>query len=169
MNITKRLFAVLLCFLPFGGSRWGLFLPAQAQGDQTREVAADTLRWPKPLLDAEWKLEYLPHNNANHNVYVYKDKLYDGLFTRTLGWNGGDGVQTTALPGGYVFWSFNDSFYGRATGGTTRIRQSCNFPRNSIMVQTPGDDGLPGTKTSNFKWLADWVQRSNSSGSGYYH
>ena len=140
-----------------------------AQGDLTKEVEADTLRWPVPQTDPSWKLEYLPHNNANHNVYVYKDKLYDGLFTRTLGWNGGDGVQTTALPDGNVFWSFNDSFYGRATASTSRIRQSCNFPRNSIMVQTPGDDGLPGTKTSNQKWLADWVQRSNPSGSGYYH
>ena len=78
-----------------------------AQGDLTHEVEADTLRWPIPKPDAGWKLEYMPHNNANHNVYVYKDKLYDNLFTRTLGWNGGDGVQTTALPDGNVFWSFN--------------------------------------------------------------
>ena len=140
-----------------------------AQGDLTHEVAADTLRWPVPQVDPSWQLEYMPHNNANHNVYVYKDKLYDGLFTRTLGWNGGDGVQTTALPNGNVFWSFNDSFYGRATGTSTRIRQSCNFPRNTIMVQTPGEDGLPGTKSTNFKWLADWVQRTNASGDGYYH
>lgn len=32
------------------------------------------------------------------HVFVYKDKRYDALFTRTLGWNGGDGVLTTALP-----------------------------------------------------------------------
>ena len=134
----------------------------------THEVAANTERWPVPQIETSWKLEYLPHNNANHNVYVYKDKLYDGLFTRTLGWNGGDGVQTTALPDGNVFWSFNDSFYGRATAASSRIRQSCNFPRNSIMVQTQGDDGLPGTKSTNQKWLADWVQRTNSSNNGYY-
>ena len=159
-NYRHLLFPQLLFF-------WaGLLL---AQGDLTHEVAANTERWPVPQPDTSWKLEYLPHNNANHNVYVYKDKLYDGLFTRTLGWNGGDGVQTTALPDGNVFWSFNDSFYGRATAASTRIRQSCNFPRNSIMVQTPGDDGLPGTKSSNQKWLADWVQRTNSSGNGYYH
>ena len=169
MNSIERLFAVALCLLPFGGTRLGLCVAVHAQGDLTHEVPADTNRWPKPQLASEWKLEYLPHNNANHNVYVYKDKLYDALFTRTLGWNGGDGVQTTALPGGNVFWSFNDSFYGKATSGTTRIRQSCNFPRNSIMVQTPGDDGLPGTKSTNLKWLADWVQRSNSSANGYYH
>lgn len=153
----------------FGLLLFGLPAGAFAQGDQTREVEADTMRWPAPHVEADWQLEYLPHNNANHNVYVYKDKLYDGLFTRTLGWNGGDGVQTTALPDGNVFWSFNDSFYGKATGSASRIRQSCNFPRNTIMVQTQGDDGLPGTKASNLKWLADWVQRGNPSGSGYYH
>lgn len=142
---------------------------ALAQGDLTHEVAADADRWPVPELPAEWKLELMAHNNANHNVYVYKDKLYDGLFTRTLGWNGGDGVQTVALPDGNVFWSFNDSFYGRTTAASTRIRQSCSFPRNSIMVQTPGEDGLPGTKTTNQKWLADWVQRSNAGADRYYH
>ncbi len=153
----------------FGLLLFGLPAGTFAQGDLTREVEADTMRWPVPHVEADWQLEYLPHNNANHNVYVYKDKLYDGLFTRTLGWNGGDGVQTTALPDGNVFWSFNDSFYGKATGSASRIRQSCNFPRNSIMVQTRGDDGLPGTKSTNLKWLADWVQRGNPSGSGYYH
>ena len=153
----------------FGLLLFGLPAGTFAQGDLTREVEADTMRWPVPHVEADWQLEYLPHNNANHNVYVYKDKLYDGLFTRTLGWNGGDGVQTTALPDGNVFWSFNDSFYGKATGSASRIRQSCNFPRNTIMVQTRGDDGLPGTKSTNLKWLADWVQRGNPSGSGYYH
>ena len=49
---------------------------------------------------------------AGAGVYAYKDKLYDGLFTRTLGWNGGDGVLTVQLPDGNLFWTFNDSFYG---------------------------------------------------------
>ena len=111
----------------------------------------------------------MPHNNANSNVYVYKDKRYDALFTRTLGWNGGDGVQTTLLPGGNVFWSFNDSFYGRATDASSRIRRSSNFPRNSLMVQTPGEDGLPGAENTSFVWLADWVQREDSTAEGYYH
>ena len=161
MTTSFRILFTLIFLLPLTRT--------MAQGDMTREVPADTLRWPVPQPDDSWKLEFLPHNNANHNVYVYKDKLYDGLFTRTLGWNGGDGVQTVALPDGNVFWSFNDSFYGRATSNISRIRQSCNFPRNSIMVQTAGDDGLPGTKSSNQKWLADWVQRTNASADGYYH
>lgn len=126
-------------------------------------------QWAEPQIPAEWGLERMPHNNANPNVYVYKDKRYDALFTRTLGWNGGDGVQTTLLPDGNVFWSFNDSFYGRATDASSRIRRSSNFPRNSLMVQTPGEDGLPGAENTNFVWLADWVQREDSTAEGYYH
>lgn len=127
--------------------------------DLTHEVEADTEKWSVPSVKEEWKLEYMPHNNANHNVYVYKDKLYDALFTRTRGWNGGDGVETTMLPDGNVFWSFNDSFYG-VVSASTRARGNCTFPRNSIMVQTPGEDGLPGTQSSNLVWLADWISKA---------
>ena len=130
------------------------FVEAMAQNGQQQ--------WAEPQIPAEWGLERMPHNNANPNVYVYKDKRYDALFTRTLGWNGGDGVQTTLLPGGNVFWSFNDSFYGRATDALSRIRRSSNFPRNSLMVQTPGEDGQPGAENTNLVWLADWVQREVS-------
>ena len=136
--------------------------------DMTHEVESDTTRWQVPKVEEAWKLELMPHNNANHNVYVYKDKLYDALFTRSLGWNGGDGVQTTMLPDGNVFWSFNDSFYGRATSAT-RARGNCNFPRNSIMVQTSGEDGLPGTDDNSLIWLADWVNKTYPSRERYYH
>lgn len=142
-----------------------LFLSAQ---DLTHEVEADTEKWPVPQVDGSWKLEHMPHNNANHNVYVYKDKLYDALFTRTLGWNGGDGVQTTMLPDGNVFWTFNDSFYGRVVS-SSRARGNCNFPRNTIMVQTQGGDGQPGTESGNLVWLADWVNKTQPSRDRYYH
>lgn len=41
-------------------------------------------KWAEPQLQAEWGLERMPHNNANPNVYVYKDKRYDALFTRRM-------------------------------------------------------------------------------------
>ena len=70
-----------------------------------------------PAIDPSWNLVQMPDEGGqNPRVFVYKDKKYDALFTRTLGWNGGDGVLTTALPGGHVFWSFNDSFYGVVDG-----------------------------------------------------
>lgn len=136
--------------------------------DLTHEVEADHSKWPEPVVDSAWKLTLMKHNNANKNVYVYKDKLYDGLFTRSLGWNGGDGVETTLLPDGNLFWTFNDSFYGRADANT-RARRACNFPRNSIMVQTVDPaTGKLGEKDANLVWLADWVNTTNPSGDRYY-
>ncbi len=137
--------------------------------DLTHEVEADLDKWPAPVVDESWNLELMAHNNANKNVYVYKDKLYDNLFTRSLGWNGGDGVETTLLPDGNLFWSFNDSFYGYANP-TTRARGSCSFPRNTIMVQTRDESiGRLGEKDENLVWLADWVNTTNPNGDRYYH
>ena len=56
-----------------------------------------------PAIDESWKLEEMVNATDNGYVYAYKDKLYDEMFTRTHGWNGGDGVQTTLLPGGHLF------------------------------------------------------------------
>ena len=87
----------------------------------------------------------MPNRSGQYwKVFVYKDLKYNALFTRSLGWNGGDGVFTTGLPDGNIFWSFNDSFYGVIN--ENRSRGNCSFPRNSIMVQTPGekDENLVG-------------------------
>jgi len=48
-------------------------------------------------INPAWELELLERNDY---VVAFKDKKYDKLFTRTLGWNGGDGVLTTQLPDG---------------------------------------------------------------------
>jgi hypothetical protein len=121
-----------------------------------------------PDIKAEWELE-LVTNTGQHNpkVFVYKDKKYNNLFTRNLGWNGGDGVLTTLLPDGNIFWSFNDSFYG-VVDSETRARGNCSFPRNSLMIQTKGTDGKPGETDENLVWLADFVQTDNPNGERYY-
>lgn len=121
-----------------------------------------------PVIEDSWKLEEMVNATDNGYVYAYKDKLYDEMFTRTHGWNGGDGVQTTLLPGGNLFWTFNDSFYG-VVEADTRARKSCSFPRNTIMVQTAGSDGRPGNSADNLMWLASFVQTDNPDGERYYH
>lgn len=115
-----------------------------------------------PVLEASWKLELIT-NVGQHNskVFVYKDKKYDELFTRTLGWNGGDGVLSTLLPDGNTFWSFNDSFYG-VVAPQTRARGNCSFPRNSLMVQK-GENS-----DADLVWLADYVQTSDPVAPRYY-
>lgn len=108
-----------------------------------------------PVVSEEWQLERIEGDVRPGTAYAYKDKKYDKLFTRTLGWNGGDGVLTVGLPNGDVFWTFNDSFYGTVSN-RTRARRNCNFPRNSIMVQK-AHNGVPGETEQDFVWLADYV------------
>lgn len=68
----------------------------------------------------------MPNRSGQYwKVFVYKDLKYNALFTRSLGWNGGDGVFTTGLPDGNIFWSFNDSFYGVIN--ENRSRGNCSF------------------------------------------
>ncbi|MBQ6186596.1 MAG: DUF5005 domain-containing protein [Prevotella sp.] len=119
-------------------------------------------------VEAAWKLEFMPESTqTGSKVKAYKDKLYDALFTRSLGWNGGDGVFTVALPDGNVFWTFNDSFYGKVNANRNRPGGN-NFPRNSIMVQL-SDNGFPTQRPRYFAWLADYVNWTDSSKDRYYN
>ena len=121
-----------------------------------------------PSIDPSWDLVMMPDEGGQAScVFVYKDKKYDALFTRTLGWNGGDGVRTTALPDGNVFWSFNDSFYG-VVDGETRARGACSFPRNSIMVQKGATIAAGRETDDDLVWLADYVQTSDPNAERYY-
>ncbi len=119
-----------------------------------------------PHIQAEWNLEEIGDGLVGDGVYAYKDKLYNDLFTRTLGWNGGDGVLTVGLPGGHVLWTFNDSFYG-VVDSETRARGNCSFPRNTIMVQS-AENGVPGGKDENLIWLAEFRQTTDPNAEGYY-
>jgi len=129
-------------------------IPLEYKSTPLEEAQEEVLN----TIDPAWELELM---ETNGYVMAFKDKKYDKLFTRTLGWNGGDGVLTTLLPDGNAFWSFNDSFYG-VVEGETRARKDCSFPRNSIMVQTPGD------KEENLVWLADFVQTTTPEAPRYY-
>ena len=122
--------------------------------------------WATP---AEWDLEAM--HNATHSgtARAYRDLKYNKLFTRTLGWNGGDGVLTVGLPNGDVFWTFNDSFYGVVRSATrNRVSGRNSFPRNSVMVQK-AHDGVPGETANDLVWLADYVNWTNSSNNRYFN
>ena len=119
-----------------------------------------------PAIEPGWNLEHISAS-SNRNVFTYKDRLYNDLFTRTLGWNGGDGVFTMQLPGGHVFWTFNDSFYGVADAAT-RARGACSFPRNTIMAQEADGEGYPIGEDASLLWLARFNQTTNPNANGYY-
>lgn len=118
-----------------------------------------------PHISDAWMLQEAPEMEVDR-VYVYRDNLYNKLFTRTLGWNGGDGVMTVQLPDGHLFWEFNDSFYG-VVDGETRTRYSSSFPRNTIMVQR-AENGFPAETDNDLIWLADFVQTTDPNAPGYY-
>ena len=127
------------------------------------EGAPEDVQWDVP---AEWQLDAMPLATEAGTARAYKDLKYNKLFTRTRGWNGGDGVLTVGLPNGDVFWTFNDSFYG-TVNPRNRARQSCNFPRNSVMVQR-AHDGVLGETDADLVWLADYVNWKNSTQDRYF-
>ena len=118
------------------------------------------------MIDPEWNLEEYT-GATNSKVHTYKDKLYNQLFTRTHGWNGGDGVLTVGLPGGHVYWTFNDSFYG-VVDAETRARGGCSFPRNTIMAQRADEFSFPLTTDDDLLWMADFIQTEDPNKEGYY-
>lgn len=120
-----------------------------------------------PDIKSEWDLELMPDATRPGAALAYKDWKYNKLFTRTRGWNGGDGVLTVGLPDGSVFWTFNDSFYGRVNAAD-RSRGDCNFPRNSVMLQK-ATDGVLGETEDDLIWLADYVNWTDPSAERYFH
>ncbi len=120
-----------------------------------------------PDIKSEWDLELMPDATRPGAALAYKDWKYNKLFTRTRGWNGGDGVLTVGLPDGSVFWTFNDSFYG-SVNAADRSRGDCNFPRNSVMLQK-ATDGVLGETDKDLIWLADYVNWTAPSTERYFH
>ena len=120
-----------------------------------------------PDIKPEWDLELMPDATRPGAALAYRDWKYNKLFTRTRGWNGGDGVLTVGLPDGSVFWTFNDSFYGRVNAAD-RSRGDCNFPRNSVMLQK-ATDGVLGETEDDLIWLADYVNWTDPSAERYFH
>lgn len=120
-----------------------------------------------PDIKPEWDLELMPDATRSGAAVAYKDWKYNKLFTRTRGWNGGDGVLTVGLPDGSVFWTFNDSFYGMVNAAD-RSRGDCNFPRNSVMLQK-ATDGVLGETEDDLIWLADYVNWTDPSAERYFH
>lgn len=162
MKISNKIYTVLALGAT---SLIGLVSCTDALEPQPLQYKEDPNFAPPHIQDA-WNLEEVSAGLAGDGVYGYRDLTYNSLFTRTLGWNGGDGVLTVGLPDGHVLWTFNDSFYG-VVDGETRTRGACSFPRNTIMVQS-AENGTPVANEENLFWLAKFIQTDNPSAKGYY-
>ena len=164
MKISKNIYLAAMAAAVAGAA--GLSSCSDTLEIQPLEYKEDP-NFAPPHIQAAWNLEEIPSDMVGDGAYAYKDKLYNGLFTRTLGWNGGDGVETTLLPDGNLWWTFNDSFYG-VVNGEDRSRKSCSFPRNTVMVQTTDETGRLGETDEHLRWLASFVQTTDPNKDRYY-
>ncbi|RCH53767.1 hypothetical protein DJ568_16140 [Mucilaginibacter hurinus] len=86
-------------------------------------VSAANVNPPKPDL-------------KNYNPDPQPDLTFQGYFTRSSGWNSGDGAQSILLPDGRTVWLFGDSYVGDVTPDRKRIQNSkLAFINNAVMIQ----------------------------------
>ncbi len=96
-----------------------------------------------PHINPEWNLEEIS-GMTEANVYAYKDEMYNALFTRTLGWNGGDVCSLSDCQA--------DTCCGHSTTASTvwsmpktAPAKNMQLSSNIIMVRT-AEDGMPAGK-----------------------
>lgn len=75
---------------------------------------------------------------------VERDGAWDGVFTRTAGWNGGDIGESIDLGDGRTLWLFGDSIVGPVRDGS-RVGGESKFVRGAVgWHETPDAGGVPG-------------------------
>ncbi|MBR5963263.1 MAG: DUF5005 domain-containing protein [Bacteroidaceae bacterium] len=122
----------------------------------------------EPVLDAAWKLAPIMNIGQNSDkIFLYRDELYNALFSRTLGWNGGDILSSAALSGNRVLWLARDSYFG-VVDAATRARLSSNTVRCGMLLQTSAHGTLGNPASEDLKELNALVQTSDPAAEGYY-
>ena len=120
----------------------------------------------EPAVDAAWQLSPVMNvGQHSDNVFLYRDGLYDALFSRTLGWNGGDVVSSAPLAGGQLLWLARDSYFG-VVDADTRARLSGATVRSSMLLQQSGSLSSPAA--ADLKELNAFIQTSDPSADDYY-
>ena len=128
-------------------------------------VEDSVVTYKEPVLDASWQLAPIMNIGQNSdNIFLFRDELYNALFSRTLGWNGGDVVSSASLPGGRILWLARDSYFG-VVDAATRARLSANTVRCSLLLQS-GNIGNPNS--ADLKELNPFVQTTDPAAEGYY-
>ena len=119
-----------------------------------------------PTIEADWNLELIPDvGRQADNLFVYKDLKYNQMFSRTLGWTGGDGGQSVQLPDGNIAWIFKESYYG-TVDATNRARIEANKPLNAILIQQ-AKGGKLGETQADLVGLADYVNWTDATADNY--
>lgn len=122
----------------------------------------------EPRLDSAWNLDLVINIGQHDNdVWVYRDRLYDAFFTRTLGWNGGDVVASARLSGDRLLWLVRDSYYG-TVDADTRARLAGTSVRSSLLLQTCDHGTLSNPDAQDLYVLNPYIQTSDPAAADYY-
>lgn len=122
----------------------------------------------RPTLESSWQLkEVINSGQHNDNVFVYQDNLYNSLFTRTLGWNGGEIQGSVMVPGKGLVFVVRDGFFG-TVDAATRARLSGNEVRNGLIILTEDHGTLSQPAAEDLYSLNDFVQTDNAAADEYY-
>ena len=124
-------------------------------------IEEDSLGWAtEPVLDASWQLTPVTNIGQNDDdIFLYKDGIYNALFTRTLGWTGGDVVFSTSLSDGNTLWLVRDSYFGTVDAETRARTEGSSTVRSSLLLQTSA------TELVN---LGGYVQTTDPDADDYY-
>lgn len=122
-----------------------------------------------PDLKTSWQLkEVINIGQHNDNVFVYQDYLYNSIFSRTLGWNGGEVQSSVKMPDGSVVFVVKDSYFG-TVDGKTRARLDGNSVRNSLLMLTVKNGTISEPSDKDFYSLNKFVQTSDPNAPEYYY
>ena len=122
----------------------------------------------EPVLDDSWQLAPIMNIGQNNDkIFLYRDELYNALFSRTLGWNGGDVVASASLSGGRLLWLVRDSYFG-VVDAAQRARLSANTVRNGLLLQTSEHGTVSHPAAEDIKELNALVQTNDPAAEGYY-
>ncbi len=122
-----------------------------------------------PELDSKWNLKEII-NSGQHdaNVFVYKDNLYNSIFSRTLGWTGGDVQSSMLMPDGKVVFVVRDSYFGTVEA-SDRTRTDANLVRNGMIILTNEKGTISEPSADDLYSLNNYVQTTDPEAAEYYH
>lgn len=158
MNMKKQLFGTLslsLLFVLAGCNDYDMPVVPYETPEE------DSLGWAEaPTVDPAWQLTPVTNVGQNDdNVFLYRDDLYNALFTCNLGWNGGDVVSSTSLADGNTLWLVRDSYFGTVNADSRARKQGGSTVRSSLLLQTSP------TRLVN---LGGYIQTTDPEADGYY-
>ncbi len=122
-----------------------------------------------PELKDDWQMKQVINiGQHDDNVFVYRDNLLNGVFSRTLGWTGGEIQSSVKMSDGSLAFIVRDNYFG-VVNADTRARTSGNFVRNGILMLTTDNGTLSEPSSKDLYCLNNCVQTTDPEAENYYY